>query len=362
MAGTEEPTQKKSRRTRTIELDLSLFPDWVGKADDNTLLEVFAIGVKVRDSIAIRITENPKYITNILGEKLQPVYDKVDNVSKRFVTVQNNVATSLTAMQSDVSKLQNRLLNDIDEVAKKVPSLDSVLQPIKSCEDKLDKLVEKYQKPAVKGALGEQEVRTILQDRFPTYTILHNRDGRKADIQIKSAQSGHQYLVEVKDHKKEIAAPEIEKFKKDVQGNKDFKVGILFSLRSGISVLANQGRFTIKFEDDQYYIYVPNALNEQENLIVWIVILADQLAVLNQGLTDRQTEELNKLLNEFQQSVDTSTTCKNHLTTLKQTVKALEDAMVPMLKIMINAKAKLNKALHKDHKDKVNKDMVSILE
>ena len=262
-------------------------------------------------------------------------------------------------MQSDVSKLQNRLLNDIDEVAKKVPSLQSVLQPIRSCEGKLDKLVEKYEKPAVKGALGEQEVLTILQERFPTYTILHNRDGRKADIQIKSAQSGHQYLVEVKDHKKEIAAPEIEKFKKDVQGNKDFKVGILFSLRSGISVLANQGRFTIKFEDDQYYIYVPNALNEQKNLIVWIVILADQLAVLNQGLTDRQTEELNKLLNEFQQSVDRSTTCKNHLTTLKQTVEALEDAMVPMLKIMKNAKAKLNKALHKD---KVNKDMVLILE
>ena len=214
MAGTEEPTQKKSRRTRTIELDLSLFPDWVGKADDNTLLEVFAIGVKVRDSIAIRITENPKYITNILGEKLQPVYDKVDNVSKRFVTVQNNVATSLTAMQSDVSRLQNRLLNDIHEVARKVPPLDSVLQPIRSCEGKLDKLVEKYEKPAVKGALGEQEVLTILKDRFPTYTILHNRDGRKADIQIKSAQSGHQYLVEVKDHKRKLQPQKLKNLKK----------------------------------------------------------------------------------------------------------------------------------------------------
>ena len=344
MAGTEEPAQKKSRRMRAVELDLSLFPDWVGKADDNTLLEVFAIGVKVRDSIAIRITENPEYITNILGEKLQPVINDVDKISQKFITVQGNFETSLTKMETKIS-----------DVVQKVPPLDSlnttmdskiavVLEPINR---NLTTLAKRYEKPAVKGALGEQEVLTILQDRFPTYTILHNRDGRKADIQIKSAQSGHQYLVEVKDHKKEIAAPEIEKFKKDVQGNKDFKVGILFSLRSGINVLANQGRFTIKFEDDQYYIYVPNALNEQQNLIVWIVILADQLAVLNQGLTDRQTEELNKLLNEFQQSVDRSTTCKDHLTTLKQTVEALEDAMVPMLKIMKNAKAKLNKALHK---------------
>lgn len=75
MAGTEEPAQMKQRRTRTIELDLSMFPDWVGKADDNTLIEVFAIGVKVRDSIAIKIAENPEYITKILGQELRAFFN-----------------------------------------------------------------------------------------------------------------------------------------------------------------------------------------------------------------------------------------------------------------------------------------------
>lgn len=347
MAGTEEPAQKKQRRTRSIELDLSMFPDWVGKTDDNTLLEAFAIGVKVRDSIAIKITENPEYITNILGEKLKPVIGDVNKISKKFVRVQNDVTTSLTTMQSDVSKLQNRLLDDINEVARKVPPLDSVLRPIKSCEDKLAKLVEKYEKPTVKGALGEQEVLTILRDHFPTYTINNDRKGHKADIQINST-SGNQYLVEVKNQKKAIQAKDIEKFQEDVRSNKEYKVGILLSLRSGINVLASQGRFTIKFEDDQYYIYVPNALNEQENLIAWIVILADQLAGLNQDLTNQQIGMLNKLLQDFQQSLDSSTTCKNHLTTLKKTVKALEGTMVPMLKLMTDAKTKLNEALNKD--------------
>ena len=352
IAEAEGPKQKKQRRTRTIELDLSLFPDWVGEADDNTLKEVFAIGVKVRDSIAIKITENPEYVTEILGQKLQPVYEKVNNISKKFVEVQYSVTTSL-------SKMQNELVANINEVQRKVPSLDSlngnighkieqVLQPIRDCEAKLDTLVAKYQKPAVKGALGEQEVLTILKHHFPTYTaVLHAGDGHKADIQITSAQR-QQYLVEVKDHERAISSKEIEKFKKDVRNNKDFKVGILLSLRSGINVLASQGRFTIKFEDDQYYIYVPNASKEQEDLIVWIVILADQLAGLNQGLTDRQTEELNKLLKDFQQSVVKSTTCKTHLETLKKTVQALEEAMEPMLKIIKDAKSRLNKALNKD--------------
>ena len=353
IAEAEGPKQKEQRRTRTIELDLPLFPDWVGEADDNTLKEVFAIGVKVRDSIAIKITENPEYVTEILGQKLQPVYEKVNNISKKFEEVQNSVTTSL-------SKMQNELVANINEVQRKVPSLDSlngnishkieeVFQPIRDCKDKLDTLVAKYEKPAVKGALAEQEVLTILKHHFPTYTAVpHAGGGHKADIQITSAQSRQKYLVEVKDHQQPISSKEIEKFKKDVRVNKECKVGILLSLRSGIDVLASQQRFTIKFEDDQYYIYVPNASKEQEDLIVWIVILADQLVGLNQGLTDRQTEELNKLLHDFQESVLKSTTCRTHLETLKKTVQALEDAMEPMLKIIKDAKTRLNKALNKD--------------
>ena len=174
MARTEEPLGKKSCRTRIIELDLSLFPDWVGEADEKTLCEVFAIGVKVKESIAINITENPEYIENILREKLRPVYKKVGEISSNFVNVQNDLSTSLTKMQSGVSQLQNRLVSDINEVAKKVPPLnslnskiDEVLRPVQRREENLITLVNKYQKSAIKGALGEKEVQTILQDSFP---------------------------------------------------------------------------------------------------------------------------------------------------------------------------------------------------
>jgi hypothetical protein len=349
MATTEEPVRKRSRNTRTIELDLSLFPDWVGDADDNTLREVFAIGVKVKESIAINITENSQNIENILQEKLKPI-------SSNFVNVQNDVSTSLIKMQSDLFELQKKLVNNINEVARKVPPLDSltnkidqVLKPVESCENKLDTLVHKYEKPAIKGALGEKEVLTILQDGFPAYTITSvAKQGGKADIEIKSTQSRQNYLVEVKDREAEVPKKEIEKFQKNVKENKVYKVGILFSLRSGISVYASQGRFAVKFEDDQYYIYVPNALNERKDLIVWIVMLADQLAVLNQGLTDRQTEVVTSLLREFQESVETSKNCKQHIKSLKETVKALEKNMDPLLKVIEDAKRKLNTALNKN--------------
>jgi sulfur relay (sulfurtransferase) DsrC/TusE family protein len=259
-------------------------------------------------------------------------------------------------MQSDLFELQKKLVNNINEVARKVPPLDSltnkidqVLKPVESCEKKLGTLVHKYEKPAIKGALGEEEVLNILQDGFPTYTINSvAKQGGKADIEIKSTQSRQNYLVEVKDRKAEVPKKEIEKFQKNVKENKVYKVGILFSLRSGISVYASQGRFAVKFEDDQYYIYVPNALNERKDLIVWIVMLADQLAVLNQGLTDRQTEVVTNLLREFQESVETSKNCKQHIKSLKETVKALEENMDPLLKVIEDAKRKLNTALNKN--------------
>ena len=287
------------------------------------MLEVFALGVKVRDSIAIRITENPEYITKILVDKLQPVINNVTKISEKFAASWTKVDSLNTTMDSKIAV---------------------VLQPI---NHSLTTLANRYEKPAIKGALGEQEVLTILTDNFPTYTVNYTREGHKTDIQIESTQSGHQYLVEVKDREKGIAFNEIEKFKKNVRKNKDFKVGILFSLRSGINVLASQGRFTIQFRDQQYYIYVPNALKEREDLIVWIVILADQLAVLDRGLTDRQTGQLNELLNEFQEEMKLSKRCEAHLAALKRSVEALEEDMVPLLKIIQNATRKLNSALHK---------------
>ena len=276
-------------------------------------------------------------------------------MSTQFVKVQNGVTTSLTNMQSGVMALKTKLIGEVQEVARKVPPLDSlnskidqVLRPVQRCEDNLIKLVNKYEKPAVKGALGEAEVLTILQSHFPAYTIYSVAgQGRKADIEITSAQSRQKYLVEVKDRQDEVPAKETEKFKKNVRENK-VKVGILFSLRSGISVHAMHGRFTIKFEDDQYYMYVPNALNERKDLIVWIVMLADQLAVLNQGLSDTQTEVVANLLKEFEESMDRSKTCRTHLKALEGSVAALKENMEPLLKVIQNAKRKLNSALNKN--------------
>ncbi len=248
--------------------------------------------MKVKDSIAINITENPQFIENALKKKLKPVYETVDKMSKDFGEVQKGVTKSLTSMESGITGLKSDLVGQVQQVVDKIPA---------NISENLENLAIERTKSTTKGDLGEGIVLSILQENLREYTIEDvSSQAGKGDIHITSTQSRQKYLVEVKNRTSEVPAKEIEKFEKNVRGNKDFKAGILFSLRSGIDVRARHGRFKIKFQDGQYYIYVPNALKEREDLIVWIVILADQLAVLNQGLTDKQTDEVQNLLNEFQ--------------------------------------------------------------
>ena len=346
MATPEEPAHKKSRKIRQLELDLSQFPEWVGKADDNTLLQIFAIGVKVKDSIAINITENPELIKDAVDE-LKPVCDKIEQISKDFFSAQTEFKTNVTSIQSDATNLKNELVIQVQSVVNKVPALHSIssdvsksIEPVKTS---VDKLAERLNKPSYQGALAEQDVYLALKDKFPTHTINHvGRQGRKGDIEITSPSDQH-YLVEVKDWRSPITK-EIDKFKKNVSQNK-VKVGILFSLNSGI--LTKDSRFTIKYEDNQYYIYVPNVLNDQQHLVVWAVILADQLACLNQGITEPKTQMIAELLEEFKENMERSQSCKDHLRALKSSVEALERAITPILTIMKNARTKLNNVLNK---------------
>lgn len=58
----------------------------------------------------------------------------------------------------------------------------------------------------------------------------------------------------------------------------------------------------MKFKQNQYQIYVPNA-SKDENLIVWSVLMADELAEASHGeLRMGQVEELEQLYDEFKSS------------------------------------------------------------
>ena len=221
----------KDSNVRELKFDLSECPDWVGTQNDEELFQIFKIGVAVKESITMNITGGKKHFDEVVRQ---------------------------------VQRTQIVLEDKIKEV----------IEPLRSCEDQLMQLACK---PASKGAVGELVVRSVLEEGLPHHTVedVSTRKGKYGDIHVTSEVSGQKHLLEVKTHRQSVSASEIQKFEEDLRENKHFKVGILLSLDSGIAMRAMHGKFEITCEDEQYFIYVPNARKE-ENLIVWSVLLADE--------------------------------------------------------------------------------------
>lgn len=81
----------------------------------------------------------------------------------------------------------------------------------------------------------------------------------------------------------------------------------------------------MKFKQNQYQIYVPNA-SKDENLIVWSVLMADELAEASHGeLRMGQVEELEQLYDEFKSSKEHERRCRSSLETLENSAKAVRE-------------------------------------
>lgn len=305
-----QPKRKKRRieqvmdvlNFRTLKLDLSKCPGWVRTQSNEELFNVFKIGVAVKDSITMEVTGGKRNFDQVLGQ----------------------IEQTKTALEQRIDQL--------------LPSLQNYR----------DTLLQMASKPTSIGLVGELDVLSVLKEGLPNHTVKDvskTKGGRCGDIHVTSAVSGQKHMLEVKTHSNSVPASEIVKFENNLRDNKHIKVGILLSLDSTIAMRAKHGKFEITYDDKQYFIYVPNARKE-ENLIVWSVLLADELAALDGELTDGQTQELLKLQRKFHENMDKTKACRCKFNSLKEMVDDLEANLMPLLDIIDGAKTDLNKALH----------------
>lgn len=370
----ETPNEEKELIERSITLNLSEYPDWVRRLRDEELVEVFKIGVLVRESLQMTVNSNQNHLKEVLESQLdsqmKPVQDKVasigvevskkvqeierkvtQNVSKNILDMTNAVSQFKQDVNGELTQIKTGLVTNVSEVANKVLPLDSLNTKIDDSKDKilkemrdLSKSVEALGKPNTKGRMGESTVLEILKDAFPNFSVQHSaKIGKSGDVLVTTPEV-EAFLIEVKNHDNPITKQEIEKFEKDVEGFPEAKVGIMLSLRSGIARRSKRGKFEIFQDKNKYFIYVPNAMKE-ENLIVWSVMLANELAQLNAELKDNQKLKLRTLYEDFKKSIESAKTSRGHLESLEATVKKLKESIEPILKIVEKSKTDLGKML-----------------
>ena len=387
------PEEKEPASTRYIKLDMKKYDSSVQAYSDEDLVKIFELGLKVKESASLNLDVNQKIMEDALNSKMKPIHDTVAKIEEQVRTqvlkVQQEVskevnsnmtkfATNVTDFKQDLSghltSITDQLTKRVDGVAQKVQPLgvlsqnisesaqnintqinlevkgseERVTKQLEQCKQKLDAISATLENPNKKGDRAERTVIAILRQNLPCFTFIdtHSELG-KADVEAQSPNN-HQIMIEVKKRTRAIDRVEIEKFEKNLASSPHFRVGILLSMTSGIARKCREGRFEIAFnQNQQYQIYVPNAFeNNDEHLIVWSVVMADQLVQLEGELGERKTSELNEIYKKFAANIEHSKQCRLNLEALENSVSNLKNSIRPILETVNETKEDIYKLLN----------------
>lgn len=364
----------------TITLDMKRYSTWVRTLSEDELVSIFELGVKVRESFTLSVNVNQAFLEEALTSQMKPIQDSVSNieteVTRQVKTVQENVSREVKTLTED---LKDSLTKRVDTVAERVPPLSSlntaitqsegniktqidstfkeinsselrVYDELKMCKDKLDQISKNLMKPGVKGVVGEMTVQKILKHRFPSWSAVDvaSTGWKMCDI-VATTPLDDKIMIEVKNQTTSVPSNECNKFEENLTASPDYKVGILLSLKSGISNHSSARDFEVKFlqTKNQYRIYVPNAMQEPDgNRVVWSVLMAEQLAQIRMELTGGQVEGLEEICAQFKKDVERGKVCEESLRSLEKAMEKLKEDMSPFFETVRKTKESLLKLLH----------------
>lgn len=374
-----EPAAKRSRRSseleeddyiRTIELDLRNYGEsekWLRGLSPKELLMIFEIGLKIRESTMLTVDVSQSFLKKELSSQMQPVQSTLESiekeVKKQLREMQENVGRDVTEkvkqmstdveafkgdLRKDIQTIESKLVSRVNTVVENVPPLNKVNECVEKSEQKLNETIHRDIKPVIDecktklvemsttlkrsshiiGSVGEKLVINLLREQFGNFHVRDiSKEPRKGDILMESPRQ-HKFMIEVKTHRNNnVPQSHVDRFQSDLASSPDVRVGVLLSMNSGIANKVPHGKFQIIFNKNQYQIYVANA-GEDEAMITWSVMMADELAQSMQGdLGTTQVEKLEELYKEFQETKDHEKTCRDNLDSLERAAKTLRESM-----------------------------------
>ena len=374
-----EPAAKRSRRSseleedddiRTIELDLRNYGEsakWLRGLSPKELLMIFEIGLKIRESTMLTVDVSQSFLKKELSSQMQPVQSTLESiekeVKKQLREMQENVGRDVTEkvkqmstdveafkgdLRKDIQTIESKLVSRVNTVVENVPPLNKVNECVEKSERKLNETIHRDIKPVIDecktklvemstslkrsshiiGSVGEKLVINLLREQFGNFYVRDiSKEPRKGDILMESPRQ-HKFTIEVKKHTNyNVPQSHVDRFQSDLASSPDVRVGVLLSMNSGIANKVLHGKFQIIFNKNQYQIYVANA-GEDEAMITWSVMMADELAQSMQGdLGTTQVEKLEELYKKFQETKDHEKTCRDNLDSLERAAKNLRESM-----------------------------------
>ena len=137
-----------------------------------------------------------------------------------------------------------------------------------------EQLVRSSTGSSTKGRIGEQGFGGLLQTAFGSVGMGEEfeiegvgKEGYQGDLHMK--WKGHKIMWEIKNYTRTVEDKEVLKFKRDMEQNVDFSIGIMVSLSSGIAHHTKAGDIDLQeLPDGRILVYLTNFIKHDDTLSI----------------------------------------------------------------------------------------------
>lgn len=115
----DEPSTKKQRlnpeesqlegqsHSRNITLDMAKYDEWVRKLSDEELVNIFELGVAVKESVTLTVDVNQKFMKETLSSQMEPIQQRVSDIEKEIKAQVETVKDNVRRCESTDRRFEN---------------------------------------------------------------------------------------------------------------------------------------------------------------------------------------------------------------------------------------------------------------
>ena len=272
----------------TLEIDYTINP-WLNtisiENNKEHLNKLLNLGNEISKLANISINPESSFLQPI-SEQVNGLTNNLNTTHKDICSVfeRNNIITDTIKDKVDTlnTSITQSLSNHYDESKEQYQQLNNVIS----------KLTGDISTSAIKGAIGENFLETVIKNAFPDDTLeVTAKTGHEADMHLISTKFP-KILIESKLYKNTVSTAEINKFYSDL-GSTGIKYGLFVSLTSNIS---GHRRLEYKYINDKHVLFIPNSGFENMTIIYGILFLRELITLESKNISNTIIDEKCRLI------------------------------------------------------------------
>ena len=248
--------------------------------------------------------ENEVYYENLKGRLDTKYKNEIENLESRVESLRQK---NQDIYKDTVLEYSVKIEEIVDKNEEKIEKIRAGYEKKLETERELrEENIKRKSNSTIKGQDGENFLYFELNSRFPSAEVIDtHKESARGDFIMKDC--GLSILIEAKNYKKNVTKPEITKFYRDIDNNKDIDCGLFLSLESGVCAKKD---FSVEIRDEKPIIFLHNISKNMKHIEIAVsylkMILGSEIDLSNKETIDRIKNDIpmiKKIWNRMKQKV-----------------------------------------------------------